>query len=178
MLSLQWHEWEHIIGILPLLIRYLLQGISAPNTLWLIHSLPGMDGAFCFQIMIFLFSDFFHNLGKPQPSPHAWPFVWENNQRSRCAECSCCCITPCACFCASGSAWSCGPLGQWSWCSVLCTSSKVYGVLHFWVQRGDYDCGQSSRTSSRDVQRWLAGTSLAGSWLNPGPGSLFSYLAY
>lgn len=50
MLSLWWHEWEHIIGILSLLIRCLLQGISAPNALQLIHSLPGMDRAFVFKL--------------------------------------------------------------------------------------------------------------------------------
>lgn len=50
MLSLQWHEWEHIIGILPFLIRCLLQGISAPNTLGLIHSPPGMDKPFVFKL--------------------------------------------------------------------------------------------------------------------------------
>lgn len=50
MLSLRWHEWERVIVILPLLIRCLLQGISAPNTLQLIHSLPGMGRAFVFKL--------------------------------------------------------------------------------------------------------------------------------
>lgn len=75
MLALQWHEWKHITGILPLLIRCLLQGISAPNALWLIHSLPGMDGAFVFKLRFFYSPLSSITWENPSPPCHALPFV-------------------------------------------------------------------------------------------------------
>lgn len=175
MLSLQWHEWEHIIGILPLLIRCLLQGIAAPNTLRLIHSLPGMDRAFVFKLWFFYSLISSITWESPSPPPMHGP-LFGRTTRGHAVLNVAVVASPPVCVCASGSAWSCRPPGWWSWCSLLCTSSRVYGVLHFWFQRGEYDCGQSSRASSRDVQRCLAGTSLAGSWSNPRPGFLFHCL--
>lgn len=89
VLSLQWHEWKHIIDILPLLIRCLLKGSSPPSTLCLTHSAPGLDRAFVFKLLFFYYVISSITWEKPWhglfPYSVPPPFV-SHNKRSHCIE--------------------------------------------------------------------------------------------
>lgn len=134
MLSLQWHEWEHIIGILPFLIRCLLQGISAPNTMQPIHSLPGMDRAFVFKLRFFysLISSITWESPSPSPlTPVHYPLFRRTTRGHAVLNVAFVASPPMHVSALLGQCGADDPRGRWLWCSALCTSSEVYRILLF-----------------------------------------------